>query len=90
MKKIIRLAEIALEVPALQKACIIEIEKELKLLQMGESPIMMEAIKVGQEEGKLAAVKYLKNNYGGTLLECKKTLEAKFNEMGLEFKKYEY
>ena len=90
MKKIIRLAEIAEEIPALKRACIVEIEKEIKLLQMWETPVMTEAIKIGQEEGKLAAVKYLKNNYRGTLLECKKMLEAKFNEIGLDFKNYEY
>ena len=90
MKKIIRLAEIAIEIPALQKACVIEIEKEIKLLQMGESPIMTEAIRIGREEGKLKAVKYLKNNHCGTLMECKEMIEDKFNKMGLEFKKYEY
>lgn len=87
MLKIIKLAEIALEVPELTQPIINLIENEIKYIKHGGG--MKEAINIARDEGKLKAVKYLKEYTGKTLMECKHAIEDKMAELGLNFKSFQ-
>lgn len=87
MLKIIKLAEIALEVPELTQPIINLIENEIKYIKLGGG--MKEAVNIARNEGKLKAIKYLKDFTGKPLMECRRDIEDKMAELGLNFKSFQ-